>query len=369
MRLFAALAMVAFVMSGCSQSEPVTLGFIGTLTGRTADLGGHARNGMILAVEHQNAAGGLFGKPVQMIIKDDRHEETLLKQGLQSLIDSKVNAIIGPTTSTMGLIAAPIATDAKTVLFGVTASTETLSNQDDYFFRAVTADKRSQSLLLDYLNTNYDFDSFAIVTDVSNEAFASPWANDFKARLENAGLVNTFEESFRSGNNLNLLSVAQRLALVEADLLVLVSNARETALLVKQIRSINNDIVIATSAWAGTQTFLQLAGNSAEGVIVPRYIDDQSEEARFLELKSQYLKRFQIDMGYAALLSYNSTQALLNAIEQTESKNDLKQTLLKLRTFDGALATFELNEFGDEVRDAFQFISVVENGQYTTVKD
>ncbi|MFP3912631.1 MAG: ABC transporter substrate-binding protein [Desulfobacteraceae bacterium] len=60
---------------GCDrEKEPIRLGFSGCLTGRLSDLGTSGRNGVILAVEQVNAAGGINGRPVELIVRDDRQD-------------------------------------------------------------------------------------------------------------------------------------------------------------------------------------------------------------------------------------------------------------------------------------------------------
>jgi branched-chain amino acid transport system substrate-binding protein len=152
-------------------------------------------------------------------------------------------------------------------------------------------------------------------------------------------------------------------------MIVLITNATDAALLVKQIRSINLRVKIVTSEWAGTSQFLQLAGRDAEGTIVPRFIDAYSTDPEFLDLTKRYAVRFQQPMGYPGLLAYNATNALLDAINNKPKDKTIKDYLIEKRVFPAVLATFELNQFGDEVGNAFHFVTQVEDGKFITVED
>ncbi|WP_156498768.1 ABC transporter substrate-binding protein, partial [Oleiphilus sp. HI0079] len=124
---------------GCGQKEPVTLGFVGGLTGKVSDLGGPARNGMLFAVEEANKADGINGQPIQTLIRDDRQDPETAKKVVAELLAKNVDAIIGPVTSSMAVQVAPMAEQAQTVMMGVTVTTNDLSNKDDHFFRVLAA--------------------------------------------------------------------------------------------------------------------------------------------------------------------------------------------------------------------------------------
>lgn len=244
----------------CSQSDPVKLGFVGGLTGRASDLGSQTRNGMILAVEEWNAQGGLRGKPVEMLVRDDKQNPERLVQVMQELIDEQVDAFIGPSTSAMAVLAAPLANQAQIPMFGTTVTTNELNDLDDYFFRTVASTSNSNSHLTDYLIDNLEISNYALVSDLSNEAYTSSWKNDFHANMASHNIENIYEQAFTSGDNLALLAISQQMALIDVDMVVLVTNATDAALLIKQIRSFNSNTAIVTCEWAGTGLLLQLAG-------------------------------------------------------------------------------------------------------------
>jgi branched-chain amino acid transport system substrate-binding protein len=360
------LLLLITVLLGCSGQDPVKLGFVGGLTGRASDLGSQSRNGMILAVEEWNQNGGIHGKPIETVIRDDKQNPERLIQMVQELIDLEVDAFIGPSTSAMAVLAAPMATEAQIPMFGTTVTTNELSNIDDYFFRTVAATKESTRNLAERITSQSKIENYALVSDLSNQAYTDSWKSDFIASMDDQAIEKTYEQQFTSGDNLALLAISQQLALIDADLVVLVTNATDSALLIKQIRSINSDAIIVTCEWAGTSQLLQLAGQDAEGVYVPRYINSDSSDAEFLKIKDAYESRFQQDLGYPGLLAYNATHTVLRAIAEKNDTQSIKEYLLEKRVHSATLADFELNEFGDEIRDAFHFVTRVEDGKFRT---
>ncbi len=97
------LALIAFVIAGCDDKKPVRIGFAGGLTGRVSALGTAGRDGVVLAVEEINSRGGLNGRPVELVVRDDKQEPEPALAVDRELIDEGAAAIIGHMTSSMTL--------------------------------------------------------------------------------------------------------------------------------------------------------------------------------------------------------------------------------------------------------------------------
>jgi branched-chain amino acid transport system substrate-binding protein len=88
-------------ISDAADKNAYKIGFVGGLTGKSSDLGIQGRNSVMLAVEEINSQGGINGRPLQLITKDDKQDpQTALKVD-RELIDEGVITIIGHMTSTM----------------------------------------------------------------------------------------------------------------------------------------------------------------------------------------------------------------------------------------------------------------------------
>lgn len=91
------LLLLSCVLSlpGCVGEDPVLIGFAGQLTGDHADLGVQGRNGATLAVEDVNARGGVAGRPLKLLVHDDRDTPQTAVDADTALIKAGVVAIIG----------------------------------------------------------------------------------------------------------------------------------------------------------------------------------------------------------------------------------------------------------------------------------
>lgn len=65
---------MACLLAGCSPPKPLRIGFLGGLSGRAADLGVSGRNGVTIAIELRNQAGGIKGRMVKLLAEDDQQD-------------------------------------------------------------------------------------------------------------------------------------------------------------------------------------------------------------------------------------------------------------------------------------------------------
>src|SRR6185436_6456925 len=99
---------------GAAKSEEIVVGEYGSLTGSTATFGQSTHNGVMLATEQLNAAGGINGKKVRVIVEDDQSKPEEAATAVTKLINQdRVIALIGEVASSRSLAGAPIAQSNK----------------------------------------------------------------------------------------------------------------------------------------------------------------------------------------------------------------------------------------------------------------
>ena len=181
------LMIVITTLIGCDRKKPIKIGFAGCLTGRLSDLGTAGRNGVMLAVEQINETGGINGRPVELIVKDDKQDPDVAIQVDKELIEEGVVAIIGHMTSAMSVAVVPLMNKEKMLIISPTTSTNELTGIDDYFFRIMPPNKAETDHLAHYTLNVMGLRKMVCVYDLSNLAFTEGWYRNFKSEFENRG--------------------------------------------------------------------------------------------------------------------------------------------------------------------------------------
>ena len=339
---------LVILIQGCSDSTPIKVGFISGTSGRVADLGVDSRNGATLATELRNASGGINGRQIELINKDDQQNSEVAISHTRELINSSVVAIIGPSTSSIATAIEPIASQSKTLLLGITPTTNELSGKDDYFFRTVSATRHVATKNARH-QLERGVDSFAIALDTRNLAYTQSWAEDFRTAVNQAGGTIKLVLPFQSSADTPFPKIARQLLDSGAKGIVMVSNSVDTALLAQNIRKLDADVALAAAEWAGTERLIELGGKSVEGLSVAQYINRYSSNPNYQLFKKRYTQRFKQEPGYAGAIAYNAAQTVFTAIELQLENESLKQTLLRIKTFKGLQEPIIFDDYGDSL--------------------
>ena len=120
--------------------EPIQLGTISPNTGNLAAYGNAIINGVNLAVEEINAAGGVLGTTIEVINADDQGDPTECMNAFNSLVSQGVGLIVGSCTSSCTSAITDSANEEEVVLTSPSSTADSITTEDDYVFRACYAD-------------------------------------------------------------------------------------------------------------------------------------------------------------------------------------------------------------------------------------
>lgn len=361
------LVLVVTTFQGCSSKDPIRVGFVGGTSGRVADLGISGRDAAQLTVEACNRSGGIDGRPVRLIVKDDRQDPATARRAVQELIDAGVVAMIGPMTSDMAVAVTPLLNAARLVTVSPTATTEALSGKDDYFFRVT-------STTLDYAtkSARYQIDRagarrIAAVYDRGNRSFCENWLENFEGVFTAAGGALVATINFKSDEPPTFLEIAHKLLTSRPDCVMIIANSMDSALLCHQIRKIDEQMPIMLADWGGTERLLELGGKSVEGVTVVQTFDRNSQAPSYQSFREAYIERYQREPGFPGVHTHDAVQVVLATLRRQKRGEGFKKALLAIEQFDGLQGNFSLDEFGDTKR-GYETISVVRNNRFVVLE-
>lgn len=357
-----ALITCSLLVTACSDPEPIRLGFIAGLSGANADLGLAARSGTQLAVEQHNADTTKPIRSVRLIIRDDELNPEQGKKMLAQLLEQRVHAVIGPMTSTVAMALAPMATEAGVLLMGGTVTTELLNSRDDQFFRTIGSNNEPARLMAAYLRQQHNIERVSLIVDHRNKAYTDSWAGRFNTRLAELGGSIVQNTAFDSSTAPDYAQLASQALKEKPQAVMLITSALDAALLINQLRQQQEPLVIAVAEWAGHGKLIELGGNVVENVILAQHINMQDSSPAFSAFRDAYTSRFGEAPSFPAMTAYNATRVVLQGLSEQRNEESLKQTLLRLRQFEGVQGAIEFDAFGDT--NIPTYITYIRNGQY-----
>ncbi len=318
------------------QTVPIRIGFVSTLTGRASTAGVHARNGAMLAVEEINRKGGIHGRPIELIIRDDKANPNVALKVDQELIDANVVAIAGHLLSSMSVAAVPLMNKTKTLMVASASSTSELTGMDDSFIRLLTPVDKEASLLAEVSYYRFALRRIVVLYDLSNKDLSEAYEKYFRIAFQEAGgkIVRTIP--FDTRKNFLAKSIAAEINSADPDGVFIAANAIYAALICQHFRAINQKAKIIDSAWGFTDpAFIQNGGRAVNGVYSITAFNAECQNPEFIRLKDALHKRFAAAPSLAMQLAYESIDVLGKALEETGNHSELKAVILAKKTFTG----------------------------------
>lgn len=355
------LALGAIGLSACARA-PIKIGFVGGLTGRTADLGVAGRDGALLALEQVNAAGGVGGRPLELVTADDQQDPEAAARAFKQLQDAGVALVLGPMTSAMAMVMVPLANAAGVLLLSPTVTTSALTGLDDQFFRVISSTREYAITSARYHAQRSKLTRVAAVLDLSNAAYTERWLADFEAEFQRFGGEIVQRVGYRFEPGLAFADLARQSLAQQPEALLLLTGAVDAAQLLQQLRKLRPTLPVMTAEWAATEQLIALAGAAAEGVMAAQFLDRLNQMPAYLAFQRDHQQRFGRSGGFAELAGFDAMGVACQALAAQGSGETLKQTLLRLRRFTGAQHAVEFTPYGDAVRQTY--LTRVTNGRY-----
>ncbi|MBK8890501.1 MAG: ABC transporter substrate-binding protein [Dechloromonas sp.] len=352
------------LLGGCAPPEPLRLGFIGGLTGRSADLAESGHKGALLAVEQANAAGGIGGRKIELVARDDGQNPAMAVRALEELAALRVEAVIGPLTSAMAVAVLPAAEKAGLVMVSPTVTASPLSGKDDQLFKVVSSTREHASHSAKYVYAQ-GARRVAAAYDLGNSAYTRAWLTDFREALVALGGEVVVDAAFTSGDDPSYRNAVNTLVTARPDAILLIANAVDTVRLLLIARKQGFAAKAIGVTWAATEQLIELGGRTVEGLILTQYFNRDDTSPRYQAFQATYRARFKEDPGFASIAAYDATRATLFAIGK-RGKEPLKQALLTAGPYEGAQDIWNFDRFGDGQRKAY--VTIVRDGRFVNVE-
>jgi branched-chain amino acid transport system substrate-binding protein len=358
--------LLAAALAACGPGEPMRIGFLGGVSGRVADLGIGGRNGAMLAVELRNRTGGIGGRPVELVVEDDKQDPAAAAEALQRLRQAGVEAIVGPMTSAMALAVVPLANEARLLLVSPTVTTPALSGIDDYFLRVIAPTTEYAHKSASHHFHRQGSRRVAAAYDVRNLAYTESWLNDYRKAFSAAGGVVAAALPFRSGEQAELVALADKLVAERPDSVLILANSVDAALLAQLVRKRDAAVRVSTSEWSATERLLELGGQAIEGMVVAQFVDRDSSQPAYLAFRKAYRERYGQEPGYPGLTGFDAANVVLDGLAARKAGQGLKEAILSRTEFAGAQSAIRFTPDGDAARETY--LTEVRNGAFVRLR-
>jgi len=348
MALAAVCASSLFAAKAKKGDDTITIGFVGPLSGAVAVYGTEAKNGVELAIDEINAAGGINGKKIVLISEDDEGDPAKTVSAFKKLtVQNKVKLIVGSLTSGCTKAITDQSQATKTIQIAPAATAENITIDASgktipYVFRACFIDPFQGTVGAKFSAETLKAKNAAVLYDIGND-YSVGLTENFEATFKAAG-GSVVKESYATGEkdfNAQITKIKNQ----NPDVVYIPDYYATVALIAKQLRAQGiNTPIVGADGWDG---LTENAGDEVlNGFYSNHYAADSTAPA-VVKYVTSYRAKFNAEPTSFAALAYDSVYMLKDAIIKSGA-TDVTKDIAKIRD------ALEANE-GDYVTGHLMF--------------
>jgi len=367
-------------LATAAQAADLKIGVAEALSGGAAQYGSAIRNGFQLAAEEINAAGGINGDKLVLVVEDEQgKKEEAINVFKKLIFQDQVLMVFGPTLSNSAQAADPIAQAAKTVAFGTSNTADGITSIGDYVFRnSVTeADVLPETIKMAVKKAGV---KKVAVLYGNDDVFTKSGYDNFKKALEDLKIPVTTTETFAKGD-VDFKAQLTKIKATNPDAIVLSALLAEGAPIMVQARQIGLNVPVIGGNGMNSTKIFDLAKDKSDGLYVGSpwsSSNDTPENSKFVKA---YTAKYNGAPDQFAAQAYDALYIAAQAMKQVKFSGKLPADRAALRDalpkvkWTGATGAFEFRRANDKAGkpagyDAQQtpIVSVTKGGQFVIEK-
>ena len=369
--LTAALALS--VTAGCKKKEEapkadapkaagdtIKIGFLGALTGDVAMFGKPTLEGMKMAAEDLNAAGGILGKKIEIVEADNRGDKQEGASVTQKLISrDNVIAIVGDPTTGITKVAAPIAQKAGVLLISAGATGPGVVENGDFIFRNTLLDSVAIPACIDYFANDLKYKKVAIITSDNND-YSVGFSQTFRDAAKGKGIEIVADEKVKDGDK-DFSGQVTNIKAKKPDVIFFSGYYTEGALIMKEARKQGVKANMFGGDGLFSPEFIKLGGSAAEGSMSALgFAPEQAspETAKFIEA---FKKKFAGQLpGLFDAQGYDGVMMIADAIKRANSADPkvFKTAMAATKNFQGVSGTITIRANREPIKTPLCLLAV-----------
>lgn len=301
-----------------SNADTVKIGGLAPLTGNLSIYGIATDNGVKMAIDEINAAGGVLGKQIEYIVYDEKGDATEAVNAYNKLIQSdQIDALIGDVTSNPSIAVAQQAAKDGIPMISATGTAADITKAGENVFRVCFIDPYQGETMADYAYKKLGAKTAAILYNASDD-YSVGLTDAFVSTADKLGLQIVAKESYAKGD-VDFKSQLTKIAGQNPDVLFIPVYYEDVALIVQQAKSAGISAqLLGADGWDGVLDKVE-DKSVLEGAMYCCGFSLQSQDAKVQEFIQKYTDKYgEAPKGFSAQ-GYDAAYLLVQAIEEAGS--------------------------------------------------
>jgi len=367
-RILIASIVIASLLSACQNQggggDKVRIGVFMSTTGTTANFGISSVNGIKMAADEINAAGGINGKQVELLVQDDRSDASEAATIVTKFVtQDQVNAVIGEVASSRSIAAAPIAQNAKIPMLTPSSTNPEVTKKGDFIFRSCFIDPYQGAAIAQFAAKTLGAKSAAIMVDRKND-YSTGLEKVISEVFTKFGGKIVATQSYQEGDqdfNAQLTSLKGS----NPEVIFVPGYYNDVGLIAKQARDKGITVpLIGGDGWDSEQLY-KIGGTALNGSYFTNHYSPFDTAPNVVKFVNDYKKRYNSTPDALAATAYDAANIMFDAIKRSKSLSgtDIRDALAATNAFPGVTGTVTFNQNRDAVKPIVM-IEIKDGGTY-----
>ena len=367
-RILIASLVIAGLLSACQQQngggDKVRVGVFMSTTGSTANFGISSVNGIKMAADEINKAGGINGKQVELLVQDDRSDASEAATIVTKFVtQDQVNAVIGEVASSRSIAAAPIAQNAKIPMLTPSSTNPEVTKKGDFIFRSCFIDPYQGAAIAQFAAKTLGAKTAAIMVDRKND-YSTGLEKVITETFTRLGGKMVATQSYQEGDqdfNAQLTSLKG----ANPEVIFVPGYYNDVGLIAKQARDKGITVpLIGGDGWDSEQLY-KIGGTALNGSFFTNHYSPFDTAPNVVKFVNDYKSRYNSTPDALAATAYDAANIMFDAIKRSKSLSgtDIRDALAATNAFPGVTGTVTFNKQRDAVKPIVM-IEIKDGGKY-----
>jgi len=331
----------------------IVVGYYGDLSGRTSNFGQSTKEGVLMAADEINKAGGLNGRQVQILSEDDEGRPEKAATVVTKLIDQdKVVALLGEVASGNTLAAAPKAQGAKVPMISPSSTNPAVTQVGDYIFRVCFIDPFQGEVMAKFAANTLKAKKAAIMLDF-NSPYSRGLTEFFEAAFTKLGGQIVNKQSYTQGDR-DYKGQLTAIRSASPDVIYVPGYYGEVGVIAKQAQQLGIKApLLGGDGWDATQLW-ELGGDALNGDFISNHYSVDDPSPAIQKFVADYHGRYAKRPDALAALGYDAMKVLAEGIKKAGSTDGqkLRDAIAQTKDFSGVTGTISLDAQRNAVKPA-----------------
>jgi branched-chain amino acid transport system substrate-binding protein len=333
--------------------DTIKVGVYGDLTGKTSSFGQSTKNGIQLAVDEINAAGGVNGKKIELVVEDDQGLPAMAKTVVSKLINQdKVQAVLGEVASTNSLAAAPVAQEAKIPMITPSSTNPKVTETGDYISRVCFIDPFQGSVMAKFAANTLKAKTAAVLGDVNSD-YSKGLTQFFEEEFNKLGGKVIAKEAYTQSDS-DFKGQLTKIRELKPDVIYIPGYYGEVGVIAKQSRELGMEMpLLGGDGWDSPELW-KLGGAALRNAFISNHYSADNPAPEIQNFVKAYQAKFNVVPDSLAALAYDAAKVLADAIKRAGGTDPakLKDAINATRDFAGVTGKITLDAKRDAVKPA-----------------